>query len=299
LEALRLEHVTKRFGKHVAVDDVSASVPAGSIYGVIGPNGAGKTTTLRMVLDIFAPDEGTISIFGEPHSEAMKDRIGYLPEERGLYKKMKVREVLLYFAGLKGMNAGRARQQIPLWLERFDLSKWEKARIEALSKGMQQKVQFLATILPGPDLLVLDEPFSGLDPVNTNLLKDVLLELKREGKTVLFSTHVMEVAEKVCDAVLMISRGKKVLDGPLDELLRSYGEDSVILEYEGDGAALSGIPEVEQVNDYGNYVDVRIRPGADPQALLRTLLDRVRVRRFETHRSSLTDIFLRLAGRGE
>ena len=299
MEVLRLDHVTKRFGKHVAVNDVSAAVPGGCIYGVIGPNGAGKTTTLRMILNIFAPDEGTIRIFGEPHSEALKDRIGYLPEERGLYKKMKVVEVLLFFARLKGMSRPRALVEIARWLDRFDLGKWAKARTEALSKGMQQKVQFLATILPGPDLIVLDEPFSGLDPVNTNLMKDVLLELKREGKTILFSTHGMEVAEKVCDAVLMISRGKKVLDGPLEELLRSHGGDSIVLEYDGDGAALRGIEGIDRVNDYGKYVDVTLVPGFDPQRLLGALVGRVEVRRFETRRSSLTDIFLRLAGKDE
>ena len=296
MDALVLDHLTKRFGETLAVDDLSARIPAGSVYGLIGPNGSGKTTTIRMVLDIFGPDSGTVEIFGRPHDESVKDRIGYLPEERGLYKKMRVRETLRFFAALKGMERGAADAAMEPLLERFGLAEWGDHRIEALSKGMQQKVQFLATILHAPDLLVLDEPFSGLDPVNTNLLKDALLEWKRAGRTVLFSTHVMEVAEKVCDYVLMIHRGRKVLDGPLAEILRGHGSDSVVLEYEGDGEALRGIPEVASFNDYGNYVDVRLAAGAEPQRLLRALLDRVSIRRFETKRSSLNDIFLDKVG---
>ncbi|HKB15692.1 MAG TPA: ATP-binding cassette domain-containing protein [Planctomycetota bacterium] len=296
MDALVLDHLTKRFGETLAVDDLSARIPAGTVYGLIGPNGSGKTTTIRMVLDIFRPDSGTVELFGRPHDESVKDRIGYLPEERGLYKKMRVRETLRYFAALKGMDGGAAEAAMGPLLERFGLAEWGDHRIEALSKGMQQKVQFLATILHGPELLVLDEPFSGLDPVNTNLLKDAILEGKRAGRTVLFSTHVMEVAEKVCDYVLMIHRGRKVLDGSLDEILRGHGSDCVVLEYEGDGEALRGIPEVGSFNDYGKYVDVRLAPGADPQRLLRALLGRVSIRRFETKRASLNDIFLEKAG---
>ncbi|HET6201431.1 MAG TPA: ATP-binding cassette domain-containing protein [Planctomycetota bacterium] len=296
MDALLLKNLTKRFGDVLAVDGLSARIPSGVVYGLIGPNGSGKTTTIRMVLNIFAPDAGRVEVFGRPHDEAVKDRIGYLPEERGLYKKMRVRETLRYFAALKGMDPSQTDAAIERWLERFGLAEWGGHRVEALSKGMQQKVQFLATILHAPDLLVLDEPFSGLDPVNTNLLKDVLLEFKREGRTVLFSTHVMEVAEKVCDFVLMVHRGRKVLDGPLDAILREHGADSVVLEYEGNGEALRGIPEVASFNDYGKYVDVRLAPGADPQRLLRALVDRVAVRRFEAKRTSLNDIFLGKAG---
>jgi len=297
-DALRLEGVTKRFGAKVAVDGLSFRVPRGSVFGFIGPNGAGKTTTIRMALDILRPDEGQIAILGQPLSARLKDRIGYMPEERGLYKKMRVGDTLRYFGALKGASPRALAGCIPRWLERFDMRDWEGRRIEELSKGMQQKVQFVACVVHEPDLLILDEAFAGLDPINTAAVKDALLDLKREGRTIVFSTHVMEMAEKLCDEILMIDRGRKALEGPLEAILAQHGENIAVLEYEGDGSVIRAIPGVESVNDYGNYVEVKMADGADPQALLRALIDQARIRRFETRRSSLTEIFLRLAGRG-
>ena len=297
-DALRLEGVTKRFGAKVAVDGLSFRVPRGSVFGFIGPNGAGKTTTIRMALDILRPDEGQIAILGQPLSARLKDRIGYMPEERGLYKKMRVGDTLRYFGALKGASPRALAGCIPRWLERFDMRDWEGRRIEELSNGMQQKVQFVACVVHEPDLLILDEAFAGLDPINTAAVKDALLDLKREGRTIVFSTHVMEMAEKLCDEILMIDRGRKALEGPLEAILAQHGENIAVLEYEGDGSVIRAIPGVESVNDYGNYVEVKMADGADPQALLRALIDQARIRRFETRRSSLTEIFLRLAGRG-
>ncbi|MCX7016099.1 MAG: ATP-binding cassette domain-containing protein [Candidatus Sumerlaeota bacterium] len=294
--ALLLEGVTKRFGDFTAVDALSFHVPRGCVFGFIGPNGAGKTTTIRMILDILRPDEGRIEALGQAMSEELKNRLGYLPEEHGLYKKMRVRDTLRYFAGLKGADPRAVGRDIPTWLERFGLAEWADRRIEELSKGMQQKTQFLVSVLHRPELLVLDEPFAGLDPVNLAALRDAIVDLKREGRTVLFSTHVMEVAEKICDDVLMIHRGRKVLDGPMDTILGGQVEHVAVVAYEGDGAFIRTLPGVAAVNDYGNYVEVRLLDGADSQDLLRALVDRVRILRFEMRRTTLTEVFLRLAG---
>src|SRR5437588_9923880 len=207
--AVEIEHVTKKFGSHTAVDDLTLMVPTGSIYGFIGPNGSGKTTTLRMIMRILHPDDGTITVLGENRSEAANDRIGYLPEERGLYKHMRVRELLRFYAGLKG--ARHCDLAIDQWLERLGLSAWAEKKIQALSKGMSQKVQFIATVVSRPELVILDEPFSGLDPVNGEVLREAVLDLKREGTTIIFSTHDMAVAEKLCDFIFMIYKGQKVL----------------------------------------------------------------------------------------
>jgi ABC-2 type transport system ATP-binding protein len=294
MNAVEISNVTKTFGTHVAVDDLTLAVPKGSVYGFIGPNGSGKTTTLRMIMNIFYPDRGTIRVLGEELHGAWTDRIGYLPEERGLYKKMKIREVLRFYGKLKnGRNFERDLQQ---WLERMDLAKWADKRVETLSKGMSQKVQFIAAVVAKPDMVILDEPFSGLDPVNAEVLKDAVLDLQRGGTTVIFSTHDMNTAERMCDFIFMIFRGKKVLDGTLDSIQDRYGSDTIRVRIDGDGEQLRGLPGVERVNDFGQLQELRMTNGCDAQAILRAILDRTAVRHFEVAKPSLHDIFVRIAG---
>jgi ABC-2 type transport system ATP-binding protein len=238
--AIDIRNVVKRYDQHVAVDDLSLAVPRGSVYGLLGPNGAGKTTTIRMILNIIVPDRGTITLLGEPHrSNGMTDRIGYLPEERGLYKKMQVRRVLRFLAELKGVPGKEADRRIGEWMERLELKTpqkdWGLAKVDELSRGMQQKVQFIGTLLHDPDLVILDEPFSGLDPINAQALKDSIVELKSRGKTVIFSTHLMDNAERLCDSVCIIARGRKVLDGGVAEVRTAHSGRMVALAVEGDG----------------------------------------------------------------
>ena len=292
--AIELEAVTKSFGRHVAVDDLHLAVPRGAIYGFIGPNGSGKTTTLRMVLRIFYPDRGRVTVLGRDSGAAADDRVGYLPEERGLYKKMKVRDVLRFYAELKGRRD--CRRDIDAWLERFDLAKWARQKVEALSKGMAQNVQFIAAVIAGPELVILDEPFSGLDPVNLEVLKDAVLALRQQGTTILFSTHDMAVAERMCDTICMIFKGKKVLDGTLASIQARYGEDTIRLRTAGADGPLDGLPGVLRVNDYGRSKELRLGPGADPRAILLEVLRRTAVEQFELARPSLHDIFVRIAG---
>lgn len=297
MHPVEIVNATKRFGDLVAVNDLSLSVPAGSIYGFIGPNGSGKSTTLRMILRILIPDEGQISVLGEDTSETANDRLGYLPEERGLYKKMRVLELLRFFASLKGRNDGRENGR--KWLERLGLAEWQDKKIETLSKGMSQKVQFIAAVIAQPELLILDEPFSGLDPVNAEVIKDAVLGLREQGTTIIFSTHDMDVAEKMCDSIFMIFKGRKVIDGTLEEVQDEYGQDVVRLRLEGNGqrvADLGSIAEVEHVNDFGRLQELRLRRKADTQVLLTKLMQLGNVRHFELSRPSLRDIFVRIAG---
>jgi ABC-2 type transport system ATP-binding protein len=294
MNAVELSGVTKKFGRHVAVDNLDLVVPEGAVYGFIGPNGSGKTTTLRMMLRIFYPDRGTVRVLGLEHGAAADDRIGYLPEERGLYKKMRLRDVLQFHAELKGRS--RCRGAIDDWLARMDLTDWAEKRVETLSKGMSQKVQFIAAVIAQPQLLILDEPFSGLDPVNMETLKDVVLEQKKQGTTVIFSTHDMEVAERMCDTIFMIFRGRKVLDGTLAAIQNQYGEDTIRVRTETGNGALENLPGVIRVNDYGRDQELRIVPGTDSQAVLTELARRTRIERFELARPSLHDIFVRIAG---
>lgn len=292
--AVRLRGVSKTFGRHRAVDDLSLEVPRGSIYGFIGPNGSGKTTTIRMILHIFLPDSGEVEVLGRRETRAANDRIGYLPEERGLYRKQTVRRVLQYFAALKGMDRATARGEIDRWLEKMGLTEWADKKVEALSKGMAQKVQFISAVLPGPELLILDEPFSGLDPVNLEVIRQAIIELRRAGTTIIFSTHDMAVAEKMCDRIFMIFQGRKVLDGDLAGIQAAYGADLYHLAAEGDLAFLRDVPGVEHVREYGRELEVRFT--GDSQELLRRLMERARVRHFQIARPSLHDIFVRIAG---
>jgi ABC-2 type transport system ATP-binding protein len=296
MPAIALDHVSKTFGRHPAVVDVSLRVPEGVIYGFIGPNGSGKTTTLRMILNIILPDQGTISVLGQPPSGAARDLIGYLPEERGLYKKMHVRRLLRYYGQLKGRPVAALDPVITRWLDRLGLGDRGDARIDHLSKGMAQKVQFIAAVVAEPRLLILDEPFSGLDPVNAALLADAVQDLRRAGTTIVFSTHDMTTAERLCDRIFMIYRGRKVLDGSLAEIQANYEQDLVRVRLAAGAEALAGLPGIEIVLDAGTHQDVRV--SGEPRDLLRQLLARTDVYHFEILKASLGDVFLRIAGPG-
>jgi len=293
MNVIELDGVTKRFGSVTAVDDLSLAVPAGCIYGFIGPNGSGKTTTLRMIMRILLPDSGRITVLGDSATLAARDRVGYLPEERGLYKSMTLRRLLRYYGRLKGRSLADVDRSIGEWLARLDLVQWADRKIETLSKGMSQKAQFIAAIVGSPELLILDEPFSGLDPVNAEVLRESVLELRHRGATVVFSTHDMATAEKMCDRIFMIFRGRKVLDGTLDEIQATYGFDTIRVRTSDGVASVVGLPGVEAVSDYGNVQEVRIT--VDAQEFLRMLVSRTVVHQFEIVRPSLHDIFVRIA----
>jgi ABC-2 type transport system ATP-binding protein len=299
---LAVESVTKRYGGLTAVRNLSLTVPAGSVYGLLGPNGAGKTTTIRMIMNIIGPDEGAIHLFGgggtgREHSA----RVGYLPEERGLYRKMKVLDLLVFLAETKGMGRQAAKQEAQAWLLRLGLDGWALKRVDSLSKGMQQKVQFISTILHRPELVILDEPFAGLDPVNSQVLKDTVLQLARDGTTILFSTHIMEQAEKLCDSVCIIARGEKVLDGTLSEVKRTRGGRNVVVAVERGVASLDGVLRdrslVAKADNYGQYAEVELAEGADAQRLLQAVLNTgARLVRFEITEPSLNKIFIDAVG---
>jgi ABC-2 type transport system ATP-binding protein len=293
MNAVELEHVSKLFGKQTAVDDLSLAVPEGSVYGFIGPNGSGKTTTLRMIMRIFLPDTGSIRVLGDDHSSAANDRVGYLPEERGLYRNMRVRDVLAFYSKLKGHSTNR--KEIGDWLDRVGLSGVGDKRVSALSKGMAQKIQFVATVISKPQLVLLDEPFSGLDPVNAVVLRELVLDLKRQGTTVIFSTHDMSVAEKMCDFIFMIYKGQKVLDGTLRSIQDKYGSDTLRVRAQINGTSLACLPGVLKVTDYGNLQELRLAPDTDSQQILSRLIQYGRVDHFEQAHPSLHDIFVRIA----
>ena len=305
--AVQIRQVGKRFGDQVIVQDLSLSVPRGTVYGLLGPNGAGKTTTLRMLLNIIAPDEGTIEIFGcKPAAAGLTDRIGYLPEERGLYRRMQVRRLLRFLAALKGVPSRVADQRITDWLTRLELRTdsidWGLAKVDELSRGMQQKVQFIATLLHDPELVILDEPFSGLDPMNAQALKDTVVELKRGGKTIIFSTHLMENAERMCDAVCIIARGQKVLDGTIEDVKAGHGGQCVALaldaeESNGAIALLRDSALVRRLDDSNRYVEIELKPDVHPRQLLRYLVDAgLAIQRFELIQPSLHQIYLQKVG---
>jgi ABC-2 type transport system ATP-binding protein len=298
MHAVEIEGVCKTFGKHRAVDELCLTVPTGSIYGFIGPNGSGKTTTLRMIMRILHPDTGRIRVLGEEVGEAaggdaILDRAAYLPEERGLYKQMKVRDILRFYAELKGCR--NCASAIDTWLDRLGLTEWATKRVQTLSKGMSQKVQFIAAVIARPELVLLDEPFSGLDPVNAEAMREAVLDLRKDGTTVVFSTHDMSMAEKMCDFVFMIYRGRKVLDGTLESIQDVYASDTVRVRLDDSRVALEALPGVAKITDFGRWHEIRLAPGADPQRLLHRLTEVGSVRHFELARPTLNDIFVRIA----
>lgn len=298
--AILCDGIEKSYGQTRAVRSLSLAVPTGSVYGFLGPNGSGKTTTIRMIVSILIPDGGRIAIQGRPASDKTKSLIGYLPEERGLYPKMKIRELLEFFAELKGVPPAVARPRVKQWLERVELGEWSEKKVNELSKGMQQKIQFIAAVVADPPILLLDEFSSGLDPVNANLLKDILLELRRAGKTILFSTHRMEEAERLCDHVCLIDHGHKVLDGELAGIRSAAGKSTLRVDYRGDSAVLRQAPGVTQADDFGNYAELRLAPEAQNPAavaaILRFLAPKLEITRFELLEPSLNQIFLDTVG---
>lgn len=297
MNALTLNSITKTFNDFTAVDSLSLDVPEGSIYGFIGPNGSGKTTTIRMIMNIFHPDSGDIQILGSPRAAIDNDLIGYLPEERGLYKKMKIRELLHFYGELKTGHS--VAEDVNTWLTRLDLAEWGNKKVETLSKGMSQKVQFIATVVSHPKLVILDEPFSGLDPVNTDVLLQAMLELQKNGATVIFSTHDMATAEKVCDYVFMIHKGKKVLDGTLHEIQDKYGSDTLRIRCDNKPLGLDRITGVDKVHDFGRSQELRISAESNPQDILKELMKDNTLLSFELMKPSLHDIFVRIAGAKE
>ncbi|MBP7053330.1 MAG: ATP-binding cassette domain-containing protein [Phycisphaerae bacterium] len=294
--AIELDEVRKSFGSVRAVDALSIRVPQGAVYGFLGPNGAGKTTTLRMVMDIIRPDSGQIRMFDEPASATVRGRVGYMPEERGLYRKMTAASVLRYFGSLRGMTADQLGQRVPAWLERIDLAGYANKRVEELSRGMHQKLQFAVTVIHDPDLVILDEPFSGLDPVNQDLLREIIDGMRDAGRTVLFSTHGMHEAEQLCDFIVLINQGRVVVDGTLDQIRAGHEAHTISIELEGDAGFVERLPQVMAVKHDARRLDVTLRDGADPQDLLRALVERAHVRVFEIKQPSLHEIFVRLVG---
>jgi ABC-2 type transport system ATP-binding protein len=292
MNTLELRKIRKAYENFVAVDDLSFEIAPGHIYGLLGPNGAGKTSTIRMMIGITMPDSGEVRMFGEPLGRGHLARVGYLPEERGLYKRMKLLEHLVLLAELKGVPAADAANKAKRWCERLELTAWMDKKIEELSKGMQQKVQFIGSLLHEPDFIIMDEPFSGLDPANAVALKDVLVELKQAGKTVLFSTHRMDQVERLCDSICLINHGQALLEGELKEVKSRYGRRSVQLQYEGSDGFLNDPALVKSANNYGNFVEVKLQPGADSQDLLKLVASRARVTRFELMEPSLEEIFI-------
>jgi ABC-2 type transport system ATP-binding protein len=294
MPAVEISSVTKTFGSVKAVDDLSLLVPEGAVYGFIGPNGSGKTTTMRMIVNIFYPDSGAIRVFGDAMTPERTGLIGYLPEERGLYKNMPVKALLEFYGELR--SGRKVSAEVDRWLERFGLSEWAPRKLDALSKGMTQRVQFIAAAIGSPRLMILDEPFSGLDPVSSESLREAVIDLRRNGTTVILSTHDMRTAETLCDSILMIFRGRKVLDGTLAEIQDQYGNDTIRVSAEGGIPVMEGLPGLESIRDLGQVQELRIARGFDSQDTLRALIARTRVTNFTIARPSLDDIFVRIAG---
>ncbi len=293
---IKAEHLRKQFSTVLAVDNISLEVSPGKIFGLLGPNGAGKSTTIRMLLNITPPDSGTVLFDGVPFQPSIQNKIGYLPEERGLYRKNKLLDTILYFASLKGMVGSEAKRSAMQWLQRFDLESYATKRIEELSKGNQQKVQFIISILHNPQYVVLDEPFSGLDPVNQILLKDILQDLKQQEKVIIFSTHQMDSAEKLCDEICLIDHGKILLEGNLKNVKQKLGKNSVHLEFTGDGSFLSQLPSVKRATVYENYAELELNGETQSHNLLSMIVPKLEVRKFEFVEPSLNSIFLDVVG---
>jgi len=293
MNAIEVEHVTKAFGRFKAVDDLSLTVPAGTIFGLLGPNGAGKTTTIRMVMDITAPDSGTIRVLGRPAARESLARVGYLPEERGLYRRMRVLDHLLFLAAIKEVDSETAKKRIERWLDAMELRPWLHKRVDELSKGMQQKIQFIATIVHDPEVLILDEPFSGLDPINVNLIRNFLLEFRAGGKTIVFSTHVLEQAEKLCDHICLITKSKKVLDGDLKELKRRYAGNVIRLSTDATIDRLRSLPGVREVVPANGGFHVTLDEETEPRTVVQKLFETNRVDAFSEKEPELEEIYLR------
>ncbi|HSG29637.1 MAG TPA: ATP-binding cassette domain-containing protein [Candidatus Krumholzibacterium sp.] len=293
---LSIDNVTKQYDGHTAVDRLSLKVSPGGVFGLLGPNGAGKSTTIRMVMNIIAPDEGSIRLFDEPLSEKTKERVGYLPEERGMYRKMKVLEHLVFLGEIKGISRSVARTRAAEWLERVDLGDWAEKTVESLSKGMQQKVQFISTVLHDPQLVILDEPFSGLDPINTQLLKDIIIQMKDQGRTVVLSTHLMDQVEKLCQRICLIDRGRKVLEGNLADIKMQFSKNVVSMMFDGDRSVLENHPDVQKVAEFGQDLSITLSEGADPNDVLGFALQHGKIGRFEIGEMSLHDIFITKVG---
>jgi ABC-2 type transport system ATP-binding protein len=290
-----LDQISKAYDKKVAVEQLSLHIDSGTMFGLLGPNGAGKTSTIRMMIGITMPDSGRVSLFGEPFSRKSLKRVGYLPEERGLYKKMKVMDQLVFMGELHGLDPAEAARRARDWCSRLQILEAADKKTEELSKGMQQKIQFIATLLHDPDLIIMDEPFSGLDPVNATLLQDTLLELKKSGKAILFSTHRMDQVEKLCDAICLINGGRAVLSGSMREVKSKYERDRVILNFAGDDSFLQNAAIAEYKN-YGGMAEIRLKPGADAQSLLLEAAQKAKIYRFELVEPSLEEIFIRTVG---
>lgn len=290
--ALILDGVTKRFGQFTAVNQLSLKVPTGCIYGFLGQNGAGKTTTIRMVMSIFHQDSGSISVLGHSDAAQVKDRLGYLPEEKGLYKKMKTGEIVAYFGKLKGMDTSTANLKSKELLTQYGLGEWMDKKCEAMSKGMGQKVQILGTIIHDPDLVILDEPFSGLDPVNRDVMRDTIVQMKTEGRTVIFSTHVMEQAEQLCDRMMMIHKAELAFEGTIAEVKQGL-DKGIQIEYDGDGSVLKDMPGLDRLNDNNKAAEIFLKPGQDPQDALRWMVERLTIRSFDLSEPSLHEVFVR------
>ncbi|WP_020401880.1 ABC transporter ATP-binding protein [Gracilimonas tropica] len=293
---IEVKNVRKHFGKTKAVNDVSFEVNKGRIFGLLGPNGAGKTTTIRMINYILSPDSGEITINGNVASPETQKVIGYMPEERGLYKKMKVFDQLMYLTQLKGMDSKKAKEAINYWLDRFDASDWKQKEISELSKGMSQKIQFIATIAHEPDIYIFDEPFSGLDPINSETLKEIIIELRDQGKTVLFSTHRMEQVEQMCDDICLFNQGQAVLTGNLREIKASFGKNTINLEFDGDGSFLDTLEDVRINNRSTNFAEIRVLNGQNMQDILKLAMDHAEIHKFERIEPSLTEIFISTVG---
>lgn len=297
MAALEVKNISKSFGKLKAVDDASFSVPKGSIFGLLGRNGAGKTTTIRMMMNIYLPDSGDVTFEGIKAGADFNSKVGYLPEERGLYKKMKVLETLIFFAEIKGKKGKEITKLAKEYLEKFDLADRMNSKIEDLSKGNQQKVQFISTLLHDPEVLILDELFSGLDPINTNLMKNIILELKEQGKIILFSTHVMSFAEKMCDHIAIIDHGKIKINGSLADIKAERSQRNISLNYKGDISFLRNNPMIENISDYGNSVGIKVREDKHIQQLLKLLVENnVEVKKFDANDISLEEIFIDTVG---
>lgn len=296
--AISVNQISKSYGDFVAVNDFSMEVKTGSIFGLLGPNGAGKSTTIRMIVNIILPDTGQIMLFGHPMNAKLQERVGYLPEDRGLYKKMKIGEQLAFFAELKGLRRHEAQKRIDEWLDRIEMTQWKNKKWEELSKGMQQKVQFVSTILHSPDLVILDEPFSGLDPISAGLLKEIVHELKENNKTIIFSTHLMEQAEELCDEICLINHGRKVLGGPVREIKRGFGWRYIAIDGENYEQTLRNNPLVKEFTPNRDHTEIFLQDGADPQSLLQQLVGGgARITKFEMVAPSLNEIFIESVNR--